>query len=108
MTFARPRFARRPPRWSLASLGEASLLGTPPPRFARRSLASLGWRPLKTVPPRANPPGVCTDAPERNSPERNSPERNSRTPPYKNLKVLWTSGVVPPEGLTVVPVNILE
>ena len=62
-----PRFAR----WSLASLGgTASLpsLGGGRPRFARRrdGLASLGWRPLKTVPPRANTPGICTCAPERN------------------------------------------
>ena len=63
MTFARPRFARRTSveprfaRWSLASLGGASLCSARGrPRFARRSLAaslggaSLGWRPLKTVP----------------------------------------------------------
>ena len=61
MTFARPRFARR-------SLGGASLrsvrslasTGRFGPAVREPRFASLGRRPLKTVPPRANPPGVCT------------------------------------------------
>ena len=55
------------------------------PRFARRSLASLGWRPLKTVPALGRTlRGIAP-------PHRSVPHG----PP---LKVLWTSGVVPPEG----------
>ena len=70
----------------LASLGGASVerasLRSVEPRFARRDgLASLGWRPLKTVPPRANPPGDCT-----------------RSPVTHRSVTHWTSGVVPPEG----------
>ena len=92
----------------LASLGGA--------RFARRSLASLGWRPLKTVPPRAAcrtgacRTGACltgacltsvTHAPERRTGATHrscSPELLTGATHGPPLKVLWTSGVVPPEG----------
>ena len=78
MTFARPRFARR-------SLGGASLRSAGRPRFARRSLASLGWRPLKTVPLGRTLRGIA-------------PVTHRSVPHGPPLKVLWTSGVVPPEG----------
>ena len=85
MTFARPRFARRSlaslggaslrsaePRWSLASLGGASLrlgLASPRPRFARLEASENGT-------PSGEPSGGL----------------------HPRIKVLWTSGVVPPEG----------
>ena len=61
MTFARPRFARRSLGGASLRSVAASLRSAGRPRFAPggASLRSAGG-PLKTVPPRANPPGDCT------------------------------------------------
>ena len=81
-TSVEPRFARRD---GLASLG-ASLRSA-----ERRSLASLGWRPLKTVPPRANPPGDCTPkscSPERRTGAAHGPPTSGVVPPWKENAIL--------------------
>ena len=94
MTFARPRlsFARR-------SLGETSLRSMEP-RFARRDgLASLGGASLRSA------GGLWKRYPLGRTLRGFVPPSHGPVPHGPPLKVLWTSGVVPPDGKNLNPAD---